>query len=234
MVSSKNLALAAVAYFSLGAQAQAQDQQSKNDQAAQALDAEIAPRKFSALLNMMYILIDTTYSRNAISGFIRNYGCHCFQDGSKSVGGKGAPVDPMDTACRKLAQCKTCIQMDFPGVCDPHGDAYNYEFDEAAKSITCTDTVGGCYWQACECDKAFAENMAAVWNDSTYNTFFWHNRVNIKQGNAVFDKENTCVINTTGVDNDKCCGAYPERRPYSDFNYECCSDGSVRTIGNCN
>merc|ERR1712176_1701079 len=118
---------------------------------------------------MMYILIDTNYSRNAVSGFIRNYGCHCFQEGNKWVGGKGAPVDAMDTTCRKLAQCKTCIMMDFPGVCDPHSDAYNYEFDADAKTITCTDTPNGCYWNACECDKAFAEQMAAVWDDSTYN-----------------------------------------------------------------
>lgn len=233
MVNLKTLAVASLAYFSL--------RPTLADEAvcdaaclAADVDATPGPRKFSALLNMMYILIDTSFSRNAVSGFIRNYGCHCFQNGDKWAGGKGAPVDAMDTNCRKLAQCKACVSMDFNSVCDPHQDAYNYDFDEAAKTITCTDTTGGCFHQACECDKAFAENMAATWNDASYNTFFWHNRVNIKQGNAVFDKDTTCVINSTGVDNDKCCGNYPDRRPFSDFTYECCDDGSVRTIGNCN
>lgn len=203
---------------------------------AACLNAEIAaepsPRKYMQMADMVMAIIDTTFDRKTIVHMMKNYGCHCFQEWP-SVGGKGAPVDDKDRNCKKLSQCRSCIQMDY-GTGDECSfqTRYKFDIDPVTKAISCDRTTMDCHRANCECDRQFAMDFAAEWDDANFNTFYWHNKNNMKH-NPVFDIDATCVGGNKNLVNDECCGEYPSRRPFVSTVYECCSDGNVRGTGSC-
>lgn len=193
-------------------------------------DAE--PRKHSSIIDFLFASITTGVDRKTMSTMIRNYGCHCFPDGDKAIGGKGTPVDDKDGICRKLARCHTCASMDFAG-CDPDFGKYAFTLNTGGSSIDCSANTDPCKLNVCECDKQFAIEMAGIWDDATMDTFYWLNKYNVKLGTVVFDKPSICTVAGLGAENNDCCGNYPERRPYSNLAYQCCTDGSVKGLGMC-
>ena len=202
------------------------------------LDNEVAPRRFSGIMDMIYGVVDTSYSRKVLATMVENYGCHCFVDDSRIPGGKGPPVDQQDSLCRKLSQCHSCVSLDYQNhkkKCDPDVGNYRYTIDGSLKTISCDDQKNKdpCKRNACECDKNFALEFAKIWDDATFNRYFWKNKFNIKAGTPTFDMDASCQVTSFGNPKNECCGGYPERKPFNSVLYDCCADGSVKAIGSC-
>ena len=202
----------------------------------------IEGKKLSALIDMIYGVTNTVYSRKVLSTMVQNYGCHCFTDNSRIPGGKGKPVDAQDSLCRKLSQCYSCLNIDYnsnTSTCDPSSGKYRYQIDGTLKTITCQDaveknSVHACRRNSCECDKAFALEFAKIWDDGKFNRYYWKNKFNLRAGNPTFDKDDVCQVSTVGsAERSQCCGGYPERKPYNIFLFECCEDQKARPVGTC-
>jgi secretory phospholipase A2 len=90
------------------------------------------------------------------------YGCHC------GLGGKGKPVDKLDTCCQIHDQCyaNTSTYLQFWNLCSPHLVGYSWTFDNG--TVTCTGNKDTCGYKTCMCDKIVAECFA----QNTYNNQF--------------------------------------------------------------
>lgn len=198
-------------------------------------DPDPTGRKFSAIGQFIKLYSTTNKDYATFNKMVQNYGCHCFPELSRTAGGKGPAVDDKDELCRELSRCHSCVMMDNGGPCDAdHNNAgkYKYKIDEINKTIDCSgNDPGSCKESLCLCDSAFAEKFGALWDDANFNTFYWMNKHNKKQ-NPTFDDASTCVASGGNNAND-CCGDYPDRYPYSDTTFECCGDGTVKSIGSC-
>lgn len=204
----------------------------------ESLENDVDPRRFSGIMDMIYGVVNTSYSRKVLATMVENYGCHCFIDNSRIPGGKGPPVDQQDSLCRKLSQCHSCVSLDYQNhkkKCDPDVGNYRYTIDGTLKTISCDDQKNKdpCKRNACECDRNFALEFAKIWDDSTYNRYFWKNKFNIKAGTPTFDMDSTCQVTSFGSPKNQCCGSYPERKPFNSVLYDCCADGSVKSVGSC-
>ena len=206
-------------FFTLPAFIYAQDETPETD---------IDGKKFSAIVRFTYSQVTTSLDISVFNKRVQNYGCHCFGEGSRTVGGQGPPVDTLDSICRDLARCHTCVDFDHGGI-DTATEKYKYNI--TGSSIDCSMNTVQHKLDQCLCDKKFAEDVGAMWDDNSFNTFFWHGKNNVKV-NPVFDKEQTCV-KVGGNANDACCGSFPSRRPYASIAMDCCNDGSLAAIGNC-
>jgi secretory phospholipase A2 len=87
------------------------------------------------------------------------YGCHC------GLGGKGKPIDALDTCCQIHDQCyaNTSTYLQFWNLCSPHLVGYSWNYDN--NLLTCTDQQNTCGYKTCMCDKHVAECFAR----SNYN-----------------------------------------------------------------
>lgn len=195
----------------------------------------IDDRRFAAIGKFINATVTTSFDLPTLNKMIQNYGCHCFPNGSRSPGGHGEAQDGTDSLCRTLARCHACVELDHNGDfnsvtadCDPEG-GYKYSVDSSTGALSCGLNTELCKMNACECDKKFAEDLGALWDDSAFDYGLWNNKNNAL---ATLDYSTTCV-KQSGNSNDECCGTYPERRPYSSLAHECCSDGSVAAIGSC-
>lgn len=222
---------------------------------------ELEERKYNHIVKMAYKIIQnkgqgTSFSLRDIFKRLQNYGCHCFPGQTREAGGHGPAVDGQDSLCRTLARCQRCVIME-------HGDdiistAEKYRWDYANDDLTCVRNTNKGWHQSlrdlCECDAQFARDLGAMWNDASYDNFYWmppaemrkpaHKRDPIHVNK--FDIAGTCVQNLSGKA-DACCGSYPFALPYDSaekqccqdtnlFNpqfSECCSDGSVAGLGDC-
>ena len=208
-------------------------------------------KKFSHIVKMVRNQLEgkTSWTEKEISKRLQNYGCHCFPNNARIVGGAGPAMDERDQLCRVLSRCHKCIEQDH-GVSsfDAEWDANigRYRWEEAADgSIDCSQNNEQYKKDLCECDSAFAEALGAMWDDSSFDFSLWDNKNNNLFN---FDSENTCV----GVGNsaDSCCGTYPNRYPFNSndrtccaasstgktYNAameDCCPDGSISSIGSC-
>lgn len=198
-------------------------------------------RKFSILGRMVYSQLNTTMSSGDISKRIVSYGCYCFRDGnsgSDASFGSGKPVDDQDKLCSNLMKCRRCIQMDYQDECDVHMEQYSYGINPNTNAITCDENQDPCRMHKCECDKAFAEDLAKVWTDEGFNNFYWGNNRNIRRRNKrnepIFDGESVCKNNEeTRLKADDCCGEVGRRLPYSLMRHDCCDNNRLAGIGQC-
>lgn len=190
--------------------------------------------------------------------FIRNYGCHCYIDGSKTVGQsrslKKHPVvslDDFDALCQSLARAQRCIDVDvanseFQTQCRLEGH-YEWHMDTGANTIMCgilgedpNDTSSWafnhpCRMQLCSLEKQFAEDILdMVANGYTKNNA-WH-RMDDTDYNAQCSK----TVGQGGTDHGNrgekqwsCCGTGLARKPYNDLIHVCCNDGSISSPGMC-
>jgi len=114
----------------------------------------------------------------------------------------------------------------------------------ADNSLTCNQNTDQFKADLCACDSKYAMDLAAVWDDSTYDYSIWDNKKNTQ---FTFDNVNTC-IRTGALNSDSCCGAFPNRFPYdstsrsccassgktyNSLSEDCCADGTVANIGAC-
>lgn len=184
-------------------------------------------KKFSGISQFAYSQVTTSYELSVFNKMIQNYGCHCFLQSERLAGGKGSPVDEMDDLCRKLSRCHSCVRQDYDYI-DTHWGKYKY--DISTGTIDCSANTDEGKLNHCLCDKEFAEGLGAIWDDSSYNIYYWKNKNNIA---PTFDPESTCVAKEGPGTTDACCGTFPERRPYASNMFDCCPDGKVKSIGGC-
>ena len=247
------------------------------------IDNQVEQKKFSNIIDMAYHKLENNIkfqlilqlntanpTRNARKNFsymVSNYGCHCFPNFKSTIGGKGKPVDQLDEVCRSLFRCYRCIDIesDEYGSCDTNQGGYKYgllENDDGNgnvnRDINC-DTMFNkspmCKTHQCQCDRQFADSLAALFEDGSnwaYNPDYWLNPKYVKRaeanGDPVFDKNASCDA-VASPPADRCCGAdYPFKIPYDSqnreccesanksydfFAQECCDDGTVAPIGKC-
>lgn len=208
------------------------------------LGEELDPKKFSSIVDMAYhmlenepnFMVDTVNTnrnkRKNFSYMLQGYGCHCFPTHKSTIGGKGAPVDALDEACRALYRCHKCIDIEAPGECDTDQGGYKYQLI-ADGSVGCDspDKKKDCQEHQCQCDRHFAETVRDLWVDPastwTFNPDYWLNPRYVKEaedaGIPVFDSDATCVMGANVTPN-ACCGdSYPNKVPYADTTKACCA-----------
>jgi len=182
-------------------------------------------RKFNRLVGMLNLRITTNLHPNAITDMIQNYGCHCIPTRG-NLGGAGPAQDDYDKVCRDLSRCYRCLGRDFNGY--DSGNNYRYDVD-VNNDISCNSVQNDDPMKAlCECDRAYAYAMGAVWDDNTFDYTLWKQK---KNSLFNFDHDTVCV-RQTGVETDDCCGQYPDRKPYSTLANSCCGD-QVMPFGTC-
>jgi len=168
-----------------------------------------------------------------VSKRLQNYACHCFPGNNRIAGGAGPAQDNIDWLCKKLAKCHKCISADygissFTSEWDADIGKYRWSADSNG-DLTCDANDDSYKHDLCECDAAFATALGANWDDSNWDNSMWGNR---KNSGYTLDYDNVCV-GFAGAEATDCCGTYPERMPFQTVSHDCCSDGSVATIGSC-
>jgi len=218
----------------------------------QSLDAAIL-RKYKHMENMIQFY---DQSLNNITKYW-TYGCWCFQMGDYPLRlGNGAPVDGVDKHCKKQKECYRCAKKDAQDAgrdkaCLPEETKYKFkaQFDQVtgAPFVECTNKMGSCARNICECDKAFAEKLPAASNDPEEG---WTEAHHAHYGG--FDARNKCLRSLGGPKGDQkavCCGSFPNRYMYRvnkdgsgqqccggniyDTDTHQCCDESVVTNGSC-
>jgi len=172
---------------------------------------------------------------------VNQYGCHCWPSETKEhLSGQGKPLDELDSVCFNLRQCHKCIDIDFPESekhpkgCDPVYTKYKAKLSKVGDDlqISCTNTLnkkgtnnGDCKRTLCECDKAFADSFAESFK-------LWDSNLWKLESRGLYEDMCKKGFRTAGVERltgegpDKCCGLYPEKKPYSSATHSCV-DGVV-------
>lgn len=134
----------------------------------------------------------------------QNYGCHCIPEGSRKIGqaGYGEPVDAVDASCRSFHQCYRCLSdehSDEEEGCN--GEDVRYKFKgsnvNGVKTVQCTDPVGSCRYNVCQCDLALAQKLQTA-------VLVWDVKYHQKQGD--FDRAGNCHKSGGGNNFEECCG----------------------------
>lgn len=199
---------------------------------------ELDGRKYNHIVKMTKSQITTNHSLKKIHKMIQNYGCHCFPGQERAAGGHGPAVDAQDSLCRDLSRCHRCITMEY-GADVIDVDMDKYRFRVVNGDINCErNTVKGWHQSKrdlCECDARFAREMGKIWNDNTFNDYYWLMPKDMRKkdkGKLIPDKPKfditaTCVGNESGKANN-CCGTYPERYPYNSADQKgCCGNSGI-------
>jgi len=223
----------------------------KSDDSATASGDDLG-RKFNSIVGMAHTQVTTTLNKSDFGDRINKYGCHCFPGGTKAAGGVGPAVDALDSLCKKLYKCHKCIQIEY-GVdaVDVNDGRYTWAVNDDG-SLNCDKNQNNPARKAlCQCDRAYAYAMKTLWDDDSFNSYYWLNNRHARQNAGdVFNYDETCVAagNSGGGAADQCCGsAFPNKEPFDStqrsccndstvfniFTQECCTDGSIAGIGSC-
>jgi len=189
------------------------------------LNDELDDRKFNHLIQMTWSKVEpnTQLDMKNFKKQLLNYGCYCLPSGNGANQAQaGAPVDYIDKACRDLAKCYKCLDLDYQRSPDE-----KYAWFPAASNggeISCNHPKNDeAKRNHCECDAEFANTLGAQWDDNNYDYSKWDFKKNTQYS---FDKENVCVAGPTKGRSDQCCGNYPHRSPYMNTILRCC-DGKL-------
>lgn len=150
------------------------------------------------------------------------YGCNCLMLGDRPMSdpGKGAPVDALDSVCKKYKDCVKCASMTYGDTCI--GEFVKYKFVTNGNGPTCRDAAGTCDRALCECDAMFAaEHVGAkhVYSDD-YHRFY---------STTGFDADTDCLKGSGGIVIPECCGANDGPMfIYNAHNKQCCPDGTIK------
>jgi len=168
-----------------------------------------------------------------------SYGCYCWIDGVEAgVIGGGKTKDMTDYHCKELYRCYKCVNIDYA---KNYTDvSYNVDLsvgDDGRRSIDCKVNGKQDAENICECDKRFAESLAAVnegcangaENDPRHGAYCMDENMRTITGSrqdngqpGTFDSRNTCEKAMPEHNKDHCCGLYPNRLPYDSNFAECC------------
>lgn len=163
---------------------------------------------------------------------VNNYGCHCWARTTKEhLAGYGKPLDEVDSTCWALKQCHKCLSIDYPERCDPVDTKYKAKLSKTSNGleISCNNTLnkkgtnnGDCKKSLCECDKAFADTFAGVFNSWDASNWKLDEGGNYDQ----YCERQSSATRSMGDQRDSCCGNYPIRKAYNSQSHQCV-DGEV-------
>ena len=155
-----------------------------------------------------------------LSAKYTNYGCYCWINGMEGgVVGGGKTKDVTDHHCKELYRCYKCVNVDYAKNYTDVSYTVDFTMKNGQRQLDCSVNSKQDAENICECDKRFAENIAAAeascaanepadpeWGDHCMSESF-------RTGNAggSFDPQNQCDKQFHGHDKDKCCGFYPNR-----------------------
>jgi len=188
-----------------------------------------------------------------------NYGCYCWINGMEDgVLGGGRPRDVTDHHCKELYRCYKCVNVDYS---KNYTDvSYTVGFttdDNGQRALDCSANSKQDGENICECDKRFAENLAATEqtcsaggaDDAEYGSHCTSDTLKTVSGGGSFDPSDaaSCKKEFHGHDKSHCCGLYPNRYPYDINQQDCCRARvfqgdkrndftdffSVQPLGNC-
>merc|ERR1712176_895789 len=210
-------------------------------------------KKSKHILKMLKFAVPDIKSKDWVA-----YGCHCFSDIKTDLltPGTGRAIDKIDSACKALIDCLNCSAEDhgLSKKCNQYV-GYSYESyvneETGANELMCTDDHDTCKRSMCECDARFIKTV------QKYNYEVEHSKNKLdkirscpKQNNRTGGKLTSNLIGggRSGGDEVKvCCGPPGLRHPitvtmtrdccntktYNPFLSECCSDGTIESVGSC-
>lgn len=181
-------------------------------------------KNYSLLRRMMKNLLSevSTLSEEEIYQFpqmLRGYGCWCNSRGDRDFSnGRGPSQGPIDSLCKRLAQCKTCILMGNPE-CNILDTAYKSELVEnnGQADIICKNAPGSCAQQICECDSHWMKEIVNAIIQGAYQHKNSSRRKYAQLENEPrFDFTATCIKPKTDILHTptECCGEMPFWRPH--------------------
>jgi hypothetical protein len=158
------------------------------------------------------------------------YGCYCLPEGSHNIasGGYGKPLDAIDTACFDFKKCYQCLQDEHDNQCGGEDVGYRMDLntDSDGKNwVECTNKIGSCRYNVCQCDKQLAEQLAIHeqnWDMSLHT---------VKGG---FVREEKCFRGSGIHRFEECCGdtsTFPYNQPRKDN--QCCDGHLAKPAGSC-
>lgn len=140
----------------------------------------------------------------------------------------------IDSDCKGLGACKTCIAMKKPE-CNTIDQNYKFNIleylDEDGHQrvdMKCLNEKNSCKWMSCQCDRRFALQLTEkIINGHWNSTFHQKNRWNEDGSKDKFDFESTCAIRQRSSlihTPYECCGKLPTWRPFDTQNgrMKCC------------
>ena len=139
------------------------------------------------------------------------YGCWCqlLTEQFKTTN-KGAPVDVLDSICRKWNKCNQCSGIDYKGCVSFEQDYGQPLIDQNTLDFSCEHLNDNeCSKVACQCDVALVDELTAFATE--YNPSY-------SSGESNFDTS-TCERDSYSSNSkiDSCCGEYPNRFPFSSY-----------------
>lgn len=165
------------------------------------------------------------------------YGCWCNFD-KADFQGRGTPVDEADRLCRDASLCFECATIDGDAEnakCNPYNQDYTSTVVRNPKtpntlsgiSFTCPwdkNNFDSCSVRTCLCELNF---ISKIWSmmiaGGAVNNDYKHS-------NGKFDVAAQCQSNSNPHDK-KCCGTYPDRKPFNSESNECCHDTRIYSPG---
>jgi len=160
---------------------------------------------------------------------ISNYGCWCYLDGGYHGVARGAPVDWVDSQCKRLVNGYKCAHMDAltrGETCEAHTvDYISYDYFSAMQPIDveCAQLNSDlCQQDACIVEAVFVMDFfPQFFGGITFNPQFQHPVVG-----GTFDTELECPYGNGGKQADterECCGEFMTgRAPFKTRNRQCC------------
>ena len=154
---------------------------------------------------------------------MENYGCHCRHGRAATTTGR--PLDGTDQACFRYNQCNHCL-LNLHGSrrpCNSESFGYAVDFRESG-SIQCSNLIGSCRRNICECDRQFAEEITKH-----------RHSVDVKFVNITANESICLPLSTRGKHSFvKCCGnrtQFPFNQPQHD--HQCCDGPLAKPFGQC-
>ena len=157
---------------------------------------------------------------DALEAKYTSYGCYCWINGmSDGVIGGGKTKDVTDHHCKELYRCYKCVNNDYAKNYTDVSYSVDFTMKNGERALDCSVNSKQDAENICECDKRFAENIAAAegscaageaadpeWGEHCMSETF-------RTGNAggSFDPQNQCDKQFHGHDKAECCGFYPNR-----------------------
>lgn len=214
-----------------------------------AVDGEKGFRPLAAMI--MYMQGQTVYDEDshdpqdfenqlqALEDKYTSYGCYCWiQSTADGLVGGGMTKDVTDHHCKELYRCYKCVRNDYS---QSYTDVdYYVEFTtkNGNRQLDCKGNAKQDAENICECDKRFAENIAATEKscasntpaDPTYGDYCMDNQYKTATGGGSFDPSSQCKKPGAGDfhdGKDKCCGLYPNRYPYNSETTDCCRTSAL-------
>jgi hypothetical protein len=167
----------------------------------------------------------------ALTDKYTNYGCYCWINGVEGgVLGGGKTKDVTDHHCKELYRCYKCVSVDYA---KNYTDvAYTVDFTKknGQRTLDCSNNSKQDAENICECDKRFAENIAAAEEacdngddaDPEWGNHCTANEFKTAKGGGDFVPQDQCDKQFHGHDKENCCGFYPNRYPYDINQNDCC------------